>query len=352
LGQNPTHHSIKVQPIGYHPINGGEALRDMGNQQVMRVIIDTDPGVDDALALLFALKSPELRIEAVTTVAGNVGVDQCYQNVFRIFDLLRLPDKDRPPVFMGASEPLDREGISSEEIHGRDGLGDYLPKATYPSPVKYAPDAIIAWAEKYPGEMCLITLGPLTNLALAIQKKKASLNNLRAVIIMAGAFTVPGNITPRAEYNMYVDPLAAQIVLQAGLSTPVTMVGLDVTREVILTQEEVNARAKEEGEGSLAQKIRYITHNYMAFHQKAHGFNGCYLHDPLAIGIVCDPSLVQKKSFFLDVDTGFGEDRGMIKFLAGKEGINKGIEACLQVEVQRFLNLFLRRVYEPSLSRR
>lgn len=324
----------------------------MEDQQVIRVIIDTDPGVDDALALLLALKSPELRIEAITTVAGNVEVEQGYQNVFRIYNILRLPDKDRPPVFMGASKPLDRERIGSEEIHGKDGLGDFLPKTHYPLSAKPAPDAIIEWAERYPGEICLITLGPLTNLALAIQKKKSSLDNLKEVIIMAGAFTVPGNISPRAEYNIYVDPLAAQTVLQAGLPIPITMVGLDVTRRVILSQEEVDVRAKEETAGGLAQGIWYITHKYMDFHQKAHGFSGCYLHDPLAVGVACDPSLVQKVSFFLDIDTGFGEDRGMIRPLPKKEGINRGIEACLQVEAQRFVSLFLKRVYEPGCGNR
>ena len=318
----------------------------MRNQQVSRVIIDTDPGVDDVLALFFALKSPELKIEVITTVAGNVGVEQGYQNVRRIFDLLRLPEKERPPVFMGASKPLDRERIGSEEIHGRDGLGDFLPRTNYPSPNKLASDTIIEWAERCPGELCLITLGPLTNLALAIQKKKSSLNNLKEVIIMGGAFTVPGNITPRAEYNIYVDPLAAQTVFQAGLPIPITMVGLDVTREVILSQEEVEARANETGEGGLAQAIWYITHKYMAFHQKADGFIGCYLHDPLAVGVVCDPSLVNTKEFFLEVDTGFGDDQGMITPLPRKEDINKGIEVCLQVEARRFLNLFLKRVYE------
>lgn len=183
-----------------------------------RVIIDTDAGVDDALALILALHSPELKVEAITAVSGNVPVNQVCKNIFRVFDLLRRDDV--PPVARGADRFLRQAYTGAEEVHGRDGLGD-----------------------------------------------------LSEVIIMGGAATVAGNVTPYAEFNIWADPEAAQLVLQSGL--PITLVGLDVTHRVILSKREVSERLTAEP-NSLSRFIQDCTGKYMEFHKKVEGFEGCY----------------------------------------------------------------------------
>ena len=216
-----------------------------------RVIIDTDPGVDDALALLLAFGSPELQVEAVTTVSGNVSVEQATKNVALLLDL--FGPEPRPILARGAAQPLRKGFIRAQSVHGSDGLGelnrfknpDGSPKYIYPQLPADVPDAtqvLMDLLRRYPDELSLITLGPLTNLERALKADEKRVKGLREVVIMGGAIDIPGNITPAAEFNIFVDPHAAKRVFQSGL--PIKLVPLDVTERVCLQQREIENLAR------------------------------------------------------------------------------------------------------------
>jgi purine nucleosidase len=197
------------------------------------VLIDTDPGIDDALALLLAFRSPEWRVEAVTTVAGNVPVDLATANARRLVGLAAAS----PVVAVGAPRPLAGPLVTAMHVHGDDGLGG-LARDLAESPVPVHPgdaaDLLIACARRWAGELVVVALGPLTNLALALERDRAAIAGVRAVVAMGGSVGVGGNVTAAAEFNVFVDPEAAARVLTAGL--PLTLVPLDVTSQVVWRQ--------------------------------------------------------------------------------------------------------------------
>ena len=261
-----------------------------------RVIIDTDPGVDDALALLLAMRSPELQIEAITPVAGNVPLDLTLPNALRMVEIAGRADI---PVAAGAKSPLLRRLVTATYAHGENGLGG----AVFPEP-KSKPSAIPA-AElipqiirKYPGEVTLITLGPLTNIAAALSADPGLAVMVRGLTMMGGSLS-GGNITPAAEFNIYVDPEAARIVFQSGI--PITMVGLDVTRRTSLTEDHV--RRLEAGQNPVSQAAAKIARNAID-HTRQQGFLvGPNMHDSLAVASFLDPSLLKWKAYYVDVET-------------------------------------------------
>lgn len=309
-----------------------------------RVIIDTDPGVDDALALLLALKSEELQVELVTTVAGNVPVELGTRNVFRVFDL--LPGK-KPAVAQGSARPLKYPLADSGGVHGSDGLGD-LDREKYPfsaaPPVAAisGAEAILKLVRENPGQLTLVTLGPLTNLALAILSDPRAMGGLKEVIAMLGAVAVPGNVTLVAEFNAFCDPHAAQVVLEAGL--PLTLVGLDVTHQTVLPAEAI----QRPGKGRVWQFLQDCTARYLKFHQERNLISGCYLHDPLAVAVAIDPELVKTRELFIQVETEGQVTRGMmVADLRPKPDIPAGVtmaRVCLEVHKEAFLELFLSRL--------
>src|SRR3989442_14843910 len=199
--------------------------------EVRRVIIDTDPGIDDTMAIMLALASPELRVEGLTTVRGNVGVEQCARTALTILEIAGHADI---PVAVGADKPLSRpyHGHGST-VHGQDGLGETGLSGARPVPDRRAVDFLISRITASPGELTLIALGPLTNLALAVSVDPRLPRRVREVIVMGGAVATRGNATPVAEANINNDPEAARIVFHAGW--PVTLVGLDVTHKVTMT---------------------------------------------------------------------------------------------------------------------
>ncbi|ERT12861.1 nucleoside hydrolase [Photorhabdus temperata] len=191
------------------------------------LIIDTDTASDDAVALLMALREPSVFIEAITVVAGNCGIVQCKKNA-----LITIEKAETyiPLIYEGMSKPLFREHYTSYHIHGKDGMGDMnLPEPSLISEAKHAVDAIIDIVRKFPGEIEIITLGPLTNLAMAVLKEPDLYKFVKAVYIMGGAGLKPGNITPLAEFNIYADAEAAHIVLNSGL--PLVFCGWELGME-------------------------------------------------------------------------------------------------------------------------
>lgn len=278
------------------------------NAAKKRIIIDTDPGVDDALALILALRSPELEVEAITTVNGNTGLEQATENALRVLEVLNMPDP--PPVVKGADRPIRREPFPSVSVHGRDGLGEisFLEyengKKKYPPPRltpsdKYAPEYICELTARCPGELTIVTLGPLTNIALALTIDRKLPHYVKEIITMGGAYTVPGNQTPAAEFNFFCDPEAAGEVIASGI--PITLVGLDVTLKARLGRHALlNAT---ERQTRLNRFLRDATERVMNHYCERQGYHGCCVHDALAMMVVIDKGFVGTKRVHVEVET-------------------------------------------------
>ncbi|MBV8892670.1 MAG: nucleoside hydrolase [Acidobacteria bacterium] len=271
-------------------------LRDSPSSSPSRVIIDTDPGVDDALALLLAMRSPELKIEGVTAVAGNVPLELTLPNALRMVEIAGRTDI---PVAPGASGPLVRRLVTATYAHGENGLGGAVFPEPQTKPVAQpAAEFMRDRLRKYPGEVTLITIGPLTNIASAFNMDHELPHLARGLMMMGGSLS-GGNITPAAEFNVYVDPEAARVVFQSGI--PITMVGLDVTRRTTLTEEHVRTLAA--AENPVSQAAAKIARNALQ-HAREQGFLvGPNMHDSLAVATFIDPSLVACKDYYIDVET-------------------------------------------------
>ena len=261
-----------------------------------RVIIDTDPGVDDALALLLAMRSPELKIEAITAVAGNVPLDLTLPNALRIVEIAGRADI---PVAAGVKAPLVRRLVTAAYAHGENGLGGAVFAEPKTKPAAQSAAALISEiVRKFPGEVTLLTIGPLTNIATALNADPQLAGMVRRLVMMGGSLS-GGNITPAAEFNVYVDPEAARIVFQSGI--PITMVGLDVTRKTSLTEEHL--RQLQAGQNAVSQAAATIARNAIE-HNRERGFVvGPNMHDSLAVAGFLDASLLQWKEYYVDVET-------------------------------------------------
>ena len=307
---------------------------------VKKVIIDCDAGVDDALALILAFRSSELKVKAVTGVNGNVPLNQVYENIQKVLSLIRPQQK--PLIARGADQPLKGKSVHAHSVHGKDGLGGARIERkegeewwqTYSG---RADELITRLAHQSPDELTLIATGPLTNLALGIQKDLEGMRLLKEVAIMGGAVRTKGNITPYAEFNIFVDPLAAKMVFESGL--PITLVPLDVTHLVTLTPQVIEERLKPIRNPFSQFVIEAVGYD-LTSHRFLRGSERIYLHDPLAVGVVIDPDLVRKERLSVDVETGEEEYYGHISEV--KEGSK--IEVCLEVNSKKFLELFLSRL--------
>jgi len=275
---------------------GNDSAGEGNESGPRRVIIDTDPGVDDAFALLLAMRSPELKIEGITPVAGNVPLELTLPNALRMVEIAGRADI---PVAAGAKSPLLRRLVTAAYAHGENGLGGALfPEPKLKALVDPASVLIRQIVRKYPNEVTLITLGPLTNVATALNSDSELAGMIKRVVMMGGSLS-GGNITPAAEFNIYVDPEAARIVFQSGI--PVTMVGLDVTRKTSLTDEHV--KTLEGAQNPVSQAAAKIARNAID-HNRAQGFLvGPNMHDSLAVAAFLDPSLLGWKEYYVDIET-------------------------------------------------
>src|SRR5919108_2761662 len=293
-------------------------------------LIDTDPGIDDALALLLAWSSPEWTVEIVTVVAGNVSMKAGTLNVFRLLDLRR--PAPAPLVASGAAAPLARP-LRIAPYHGTDGLGDLLDWPPLEPHVAStdAPGVIVDAARRRGRALTIVALGPLTNLALAVERDGAAVRGAGRVVAMGGAVDVPGNVTADAEFNAHVDPDALRRVLDAGVR--LDLVPLDATRQATLARaalETTLARTP----GRLADYIRRFC-DYALRADEAHGRRGMDLHDPLAVGVALDPGLVEWQPIRLVI----GPD-GQTRRAAGEPNAR----FARVVDAPRFLRLFLERL--------
>ncbi|MBP1776914.1 MAG: nucleosidase [candidate division NC10 bacterium] len=303
------------------------------------VILDVDTGVDDALAIMLAIRSPELEVKGILTVSGNVHLSQTTANTLTVLDLLEAPPI---PVAAGAAVPLARPGITAGDVHGGDGLGGVACRFP-PSHRVVTADAVGFLLEaigRQPGQVTLIATAPLTNIALAIEKEAQTVRKLRALFVMGGAVRVPGNVGPVSEFNFAVDPEAAAIVLQAGL--PLTLVPLDVTERVVLTRKLLDSINPA---GKLHAFVEEIVAGTMAFHRMRGEGEGIVLHDPLAVGVALDSSLVRREPMTLAVETRGTLTAGMaVADLRRRRRAAPTADVCVEVEAERFLRLFTERV--------
>ncbi len=269
------------------------------------ILIDTDTASDDAVALIMALRSPNTRVIAITTVAGNVGVEQATTNALYTAELCG----SGTPVYQGAEKPLARSLITADWFHGRDGLGDH----GYPLPQRsvekqHAVDAIVSTVRHNPG-LSLVTLGPLTNIALALAQAPDLVRDVGRCIIMGGAPCCEGNVTPAAEYNMWVDPEAARIVLRSGL--PIELVGWQLCRGPAVIAPADIERIEKIGTGLARFAVECNSTARKAYRVQT-GEDGISLPDPVAMSIALDSSIgCEWSRHYVDIETATELTRGM-----------------------------------------
>jgi purine nucleosidase len=262
------------------------------------VIIDCDPGHDDALAILLALGSPDdLDVRAITAVAGNVPLALTEKNARKVCELAGRADL---PVHAGCARPLVRELVTAEYVHGRTGLdGPELPEPRMPLAGTHAVDAIVEMLRAHaPGTLTLCPTGPLTNIAIALRKAPDVVPRIREIVLMGGAIGL-GNVTPAAEFNIYVDPHAAKVVFEAGV--PLVMLGLDVTHQALVTPERLQA-IRELGT-PLARTVGGLLEFYNGYDQTRGGRVGAPLHDPCVIAYLLDPGLFGGRACHVAIET-------------------------------------------------
>ncbi|OXM82969.1 nucleoside hydrolase [Paenibacillus rigui] len=302
-----------------------------------KVILDVDTGVDDALGILLAVKSGRMDILGITTVNGNVSLEQATLNTRKILQLLNVTDSI--PVVPGAAKPLMRSSYFEHRVHGQDGLGGALrdmPVAVKPAE-GHAVDFIIDRVSRAPGEVTLVMTGPLTNLAIAVVKYPELVQQVKEVIFMGGVAGNFGNVTPVAEYNMYVDPEAAKIVLHAGFPL-LTMVGLDVTRQALLADEHI----RELGDTPIGRYVAESTQDYMKRYSERNGVRACALHDPLAVGVALSKELVTTRHYYVDVETRSDLCDGQtVCDFQSRLGQKPNVQVCMEVDAGAFLRLFV-----------
>ena len=322
-----------------------------------KVIIDTDPGTDDAMAIMLALNSPELEVRALTVVPGNVTAAQGLENALRMVSLANRCDI---VVAAGAQHPLFQKLVTAEFWHGKNGLANIeLPKSKCKADPRWAPDLIIEMIHANPHEITLVPVGPLTNIALALQKDPSIVPLVKEVVIMGGSIS-GGNVNAAAEANIYNDPEAAQIVFQAGW--PLTMVGLDVGDKTLLTRKHIEALKKNPGPVS---DFIYKVADFLIGLSEKFGESGTPMYDPLAVGVAIDSTLVKAPAMHVDVETRgeftrgetVANRRGAIErnvlhhfpdgdryVIEGLDKVEPNVKVCTEVNAEKFLQMFVSRI--------
>lgn len=322
-----------------------------------KIILDTDPGTDDAMALMLALNSPELDVRAVTVVPGNVTAAQGLENALRMVSLANRCDV---PVAGGAQHPLFQKLITAEFWHGKNGLADIeLPRSKCKVDARFGPDLIIALVHASPHEITLVPVGPLTNIALAVEKDPSIVPLVKEVILMGGSIK-GGNVNASAEANIYNDPEAAQIVFQAGW--PLTMVGLDVGDKTLFTRKHLEQLGQTHGP---VNDFIYSVAKFLVELSEKFGDTGTPMYDPLAVGVAIDAALVTAPAMQVEVETRGEFTRGetvanrrnevernvLRHFPEGDRYVIEGVDkvapnakVCTDVQAEKFLQLFVSRI--------
>ena len=338
------------------------------------LILDVDTGIDDSLALLYAAASPDAEFVGATCLSGNVDAQQVAINTRAVLELAGRGDIE---VALGRTIPLVRQLETTPETHGPQGLGHAeLPPPTRQISDRHAVDLILEEARRRPGEITLVTLGPLTNLAIAVLREPALPRLLKGYVLMGGAYGVSGNTTPTTEWNIHCDPEAAKIVFRAWADARETdptiprplALGLDVTEQARILPEDVVRLARRAGstpDDSLALArgedpmqatrsvasrpiVRYVADAlrfYMEFHAHHDGFYGAFIHDPLAVAAALDRSLVTTEPLYVDVETRGEITAGMtVADRRGLTGKAPNLDVAVNANVAEFLDRLVERV--------
>lgn len=307
------------------------------------VILDVDPGIDDAIAILLAVRSPELDVRAITVVFGNVELDLGVTNALKI---LELAERSDIPVARGEAAPLVGEALTAKNVHGENGLGNVsLPEPRMKLYEGSALALIAGTLASSPEPVTLLPVGPLTNIALFLRVHPELRPKIREIVSMGGTAAAPGTVRPTVSFNILNDPEAASIVYRSGI--PVTMVGLDVTSKTVLTPERV-ARFS----GSSDPIERFVA-AVVGFHRNVRGAEGVVVHDPLAVGAVIDPSFVATE--LLPVDVELRGELTRVQMVVDRRaeatwrtGVSKATRVALAVDAERFLSFLLARLSSES----
>ena len=305
-----------------------------------KIIIDTDPGQDDAVAILLALSSPEVEVLGITAVAGNVPLALTQKNARKICELAGKPDT---PVYSGAIRPLARKLVTAENVHGKTGLnGPDLPEPTMPLQEKYAVDYIVETLMHEPaGTVTLCVLGPLTNIALAMNREPEIIPRIAEIVLMGGGCFEGGNVTPAAEFNIYVDPHAADVVLKSGV--PVTMFPLDVTHQALTTHKRVEAfRALGNKAGVATAELLDF---FERFDEEKYGTDGGPLHDPNVIAWLIKPELYSGRQINVEIETASELTMGMtVADWWGVTDRSKNVFFVRNLDADGFFSLLVERI--------
>jgi len=350
------------------------------------ILVDCDTGIDDSLALLYAAASPECELVAVTCTAGNVDARQVAENTRAVLELAGRADVE---VAIGRETPLARALVTTQETHGPRGIGyAELPPAAAALSPRYSPDLIVEEARRRPGELTLVTLAPLTNVALAVLREPELPRLLKRLVIMGGSYRSSGNTAPTTEWNVNVDPESAKIVFEvfggvaggpaggepALAGSPATRsarpiaLGLDVTERARMLPEHLAALADRAGcavdggrtngahSGGAANPIvRYIADAlrfYMEFHSRYDGFYGAFIHDPLALAAALDPTLVRTEAVTVDVELGGRLTTGeTVTDWRRVWGRPPNVDVAVEVDSARFMARFIERVGDLAARR-
>lgn len=303
------------------------------------IIIDTDPGIDDSLAILLAIASPEIVLGGVVSVHGNVSTEQTTQNALSVLELVGA---GHVPVFKGCDLPLVKESLLSPETHGNQGVGyAKLPEPATSPRSQHGCDYLIEQIMSQPGGVTLVCIGPLTNVAMAVRQEPRIVENVKEVFIMGGAIQHPGNTTAQAEFNTFVDPHAAHIVFHSGM--PMTLTPLDVTYQCILTKDDVGRLLRIDS--PVTKFIADSTRFYMEFHDEYQKIDGCVINDPMTLALTFVPEICDYQDLVLDVDisTGVGLGNTFADYYNyGKKKPN--MKVAMGVRPRMFMELFLERM--------
>ena len=334
----------------------------MPDTRAIPIILDVDTGIDDSLALLYACASPEAELVAVTCVAGNIDLGNVQRNTRAV---LELGGRAEVEVALGADRPLVRPLEVTPETHGPRGLGyAELPEPSRAASARPAADVLVEEARRRPRELTLIAVGPLTNVAVALQREQELPMLLRRLVIMGGAYRVPGNTAPTTEWNAQWDPEATKAVFDAfgapdvqaaresmGLHARPLALGLDVTEKAKLTPDHLAAIAARCGDDPAAPRqrlVRYLADAlrfYMEFHSRYDGFYGAFIHDPLALAATLDPSLVRAEALTVDVELAGTLTAGeTVTDWRRVWGRPPTMDVAVEADVARFLDRFVERV--------
>jgi purine nucleosidase len=345
------------------------------------LILDVDTGIDDSLALLYAAASPDADLVAVTCVSGNVDAQQVAQNTLAVLELAGRGDVE---VALGREVPLVRPLVTTPETHGPRGLGyAELPPPAATLSKRHAVDVLIDEAKRRPGELTLVTLGPLTNLAIAVLREPELPRLYRRYVLMGGAYRSPGNTAPTTEWNINVDPDAAKVVFSAwtaaqeadpSVARPVAL-GLDVTEKAKIVPDHIVALARRAGstpDDSLALAggedpmhatrsvashpiVRFVAdalRYYMEFHSRYDGFYGAFIHDPLAVAAALDPTLIRTEALTVEIELGGTLTTG--ETVTDWRRIWKkppNIDVAVEADADAFLERFVERVGRLAAER-